>query len=256
MIEAPDLSCDAPSMLIVLIVDIAALARGIAYRLEDGGHAVDLLSDGLDAEDYLRGGIIRAAPETVARSNRYTAPRPPSHGRNPRRDGRQRHRHPAREVRHPGRLGGDDRRPHAAPGSDHSVRPSVAVGGQTQRTASGFRLDHFPFSGCIEHDRERWVLRRDPHPSITVDEANSIGMPTAHRAGAGCVAHQLQSPMAIKRFYDETQSYPGRKASFSRNSCRGGQASNLGVDHRKRGSRRGTRAQAGDVKSMTLSTSD
>ncbi len=44
-------------MLIVLIEDNAALARGIAYRMEDGGHAVDLLSDGLDAEDYLRGGV-------------------------------------------------------------------------------------------------------------------------------------------------------------------------------------------------------
>ena len=43
-------------MLITLIEDNPSLARGIAYRLEDGGHAVDHLSDGQAAEDYLRGG--------------------------------------------------------------------------------------------------------------------------------------------------------------------------------------------------------
>ncbi len=41
-------------MRIVLVEDHDSLARGIAYRLEDLGHSVDLLDDGLAAEDHLR----------------------------------------------------------------------------------------------------------------------------------------------------------------------------------------------------------
>lgn len=41
-------------MRIVLVEDNASLARGIAYRMEDSGHAVDILSDGLQADDFLR----------------------------------------------------------------------------------------------------------------------------------------------------------------------------------------------------------
>lgn len=42
-------------MRIALIEDNAALAKGIAYRLGDLGHSVDRLSDGLEADEYLRG---------------------------------------------------------------------------------------------------------------------------------------------------------------------------------------------------------
>lgn len=41
-------------MRIVLIEDNAALAKGVAYRLNDLGHAVDILEDGLEAEAHLR----------------------------------------------------------------------------------------------------------------------------------------------------------------------------------------------------------
>lgn len=42
-------------MRITLVEDNAPLAQGIAYRLQDAGHAVDMLDDGDAAEDYLRG---------------------------------------------------------------------------------------------------------------------------------------------------------------------------------------------------------
>jgi DNA-binding response OmpR family regulator len=42
-------------MRIVLVEDNAALAKGISYRLNDLGHAVDVLDDGLAAEAHLRG---------------------------------------------------------------------------------------------------------------------------------------------------------------------------------------------------------
>lgn len=41
-------------MRIVLVEDNESLAKGISYRMEDAGHAVDILSDGLQADDYLR----------------------------------------------------------------------------------------------------------------------------------------------------------------------------------------------------------
>lgn len=41
-------------MRIILVEDNASLAKGIAYRLEDAGHAVDVLSDGQQADEYLR----------------------------------------------------------------------------------------------------------------------------------------------------------------------------------------------------------
>jgi DNA-binding response OmpR family regulator len=41
-------------MRIVLVEDNEGLAKGIAYRLGDLGHAIDLLSDGLAAEAHLR----------------------------------------------------------------------------------------------------------------------------------------------------------------------------------------------------------
>ncbi len=41
-------------MRIVLIEDNEALAKGIAYRLRDSGHAVDHLSDGAEADNFLR----------------------------------------------------------------------------------------------------------------------------------------------------------------------------------------------------------
>ncbi|SHH30088.1 response regulator transcription factor [Marivita hallyeonensis] len=41
-------------MRIVLVEDNASLAKGIAYRLQDAGHAVDMLDDGLQASDFLR----------------------------------------------------------------------------------------------------------------------------------------------------------------------------------------------------------
>ncbi len=41
-------------MRIVLIEDNEVLAKGIAYRLRDSGHAVDHLSDGAEADNFLR----------------------------------------------------------------------------------------------------------------------------------------------------------------------------------------------------------
>lgn len=41
-------------MRIVLVEDNLSLQKGIAYRLEDDGHSVDALADGLEAEDFLR----------------------------------------------------------------------------------------------------------------------------------------------------------------------------------------------------------
>lgn len=41
-------------MRITLVEDNTSLAKGICYRLEDTGHAVDLLGDGGEAELYLR----------------------------------------------------------------------------------------------------------------------------------------------------------------------------------------------------------
>ena len=41
-------------MRIVLIEDNTSLAKGISYRLEDVGHAVDVLTDGEEAERFLR----------------------------------------------------------------------------------------------------------------------------------------------------------------------------------------------------------
>ena len=40
---------------ITLVEDHESLAKGIAYRLGDLGHAVDILADGQDADDLLRG---------------------------------------------------------------------------------------------------------------------------------------------------------------------------------------------------------
>ncbi len=41
-------------MRITLVEDNSSLAKGIAYRLEDVGHAVDVLHDGLQAQVFLR----------------------------------------------------------------------------------------------------------------------------------------------------------------------------------------------------------
>lgn len=41
-------------MRIILVEDNAALARGITYRLQDAGHAVDVLRDGQEAANFLR----------------------------------------------------------------------------------------------------------------------------------------------------------------------------------------------------------
>ncbi|KUF11142.1 response regulator transcription factor [Pseudoponticoccus marisrubri] len=41
-------------MRIVLVEDNAGLAKGISYRLEDAGHAVDILDDGLQADAHLQ----------------------------------------------------------------------------------------------------------------------------------------------------------------------------------------------------------
>ncbi|WP_405360181.1 response regulator [Roseobacter sp.] len=41
-------------MRITLVEDNVGLAKGIAYRLEDEGHAVDVLHDGHDADAFLR----------------------------------------------------------------------------------------------------------------------------------------------------------------------------------------------------------
>lgn len=43
-------------MRIVLIEDNQSLAKGITYRLQDLGHAIDVVSDGLAADEFLRGG--------------------------------------------------------------------------------------------------------------------------------------------------------------------------------------------------------
>lgn len=42
-------------MRIVIVEDNVAVAKGIAYRLQDDGHAVDLLHDGAEALAFLRG---------------------------------------------------------------------------------------------------------------------------------------------------------------------------------------------------------
>lgn len=41
-------------MRIILVEDNASLAEGITYRLQDAGHAVDVLNDGQQAVDFLR----------------------------------------------------------------------------------------------------------------------------------------------------------------------------------------------------------
>ncbi|SFR34460.1 response regulator transcription factor [Litoreibacter janthinus] len=41
-------------MRITLVEDNISLAKGIAYRLQDAGHAVDMLHDGLEAEVFLK----------------------------------------------------------------------------------------------------------------------------------------------------------------------------------------------------------
>ena len=41
-------------MRIVLVEDNNSLAKGIRYRLEDSGHAVDVLMDGNEAEQFLK----------------------------------------------------------------------------------------------------------------------------------------------------------------------------------------------------------
>lgn len=41
-------------MRITLVEDNLSLAKGIKYRLEDAGHAVDMLADGHEAEAYLK----------------------------------------------------------------------------------------------------------------------------------------------------------------------------------------------------------
>ena len=41
-------------MRIVIVEDNVSVAKGIAYRLQDEGHAVDLLHDGAEADLYLR----------------------------------------------------------------------------------------------------------------------------------------------------------------------------------------------------------
>ncbi|MFQ6550930.1 response regulator transcription factor [Aestuariibius insulae] len=42
-------------MRIAIVEDNRAVARGIAYRLQDRGHATDVLHDGGDADDFLNG---------------------------------------------------------------------------------------------------------------------------------------------------------------------------------------------------------
>lgn len=41
-------------MRITLVEDNVSLAKGITYRLEDAGHAVDVLHDGLEADQHLK----------------------------------------------------------------------------------------------------------------------------------------------------------------------------------------------------------
>ncbi len=45
---------DHKKMRITLVEDNVGLAKGIAYRLQDAGHAVDMLHDGQQAQDFLR----------------------------------------------------------------------------------------------------------------------------------------------------------------------------------------------------------
>ncbi|MFZ5964273.1 response regulator transcription factor [Thalassococcus sp. BH17M4-6] len=42
-------------MRIAIIEDNESVAKGIAYRLQDRGHATDLIHDGIAADDFLRG---------------------------------------------------------------------------------------------------------------------------------------------------------------------------------------------------------
>ena len=42
-------------MRITVVEDNIGLAKGIAYRLQDAGHAVDVLHDGLAASEFLTG---------------------------------------------------------------------------------------------------------------------------------------------------------------------------------------------------------
>lgn len=42
-------------MRIVIVEDNISVAKGVAYRLRDDGHAVDLLHDGAEADAFLRG---------------------------------------------------------------------------------------------------------------------------------------------------------------------------------------------------------
>ncbi len=42
-------------MRIVIVEDNISVAKGVAYRLRDDGHAVDLLHDGAEADTFLRG---------------------------------------------------------------------------------------------------------------------------------------------------------------------------------------------------------
>ncbi|MCV6592025.1 MAG: response regulator [Silicimonas sp.] len=42
-------------MRVAIIEDNESVAKGIAYRMQDRGHAADIISDGRDAELFLRG---------------------------------------------------------------------------------------------------------------------------------------------------------------------------------------------------------
>jgi two-component system OmpR family response regulator len=44
----------AKKMRIAIIEDNESVAKGIAYRMQDRGHATDILNDGLAADDFLR----------------------------------------------------------------------------------------------------------------------------------------------------------------------------------------------------------
>ena len=59
-------------MRITLVEDHESLAKGIAYRLGDLGHAVDILADGQAADDLLRGdgGFCREPIMHWCESNR------------------------------------------------------------------------------------------------------------------------------------------------------------------------------------------
>jgi len=58
-------------MRIVIVEDNVSVARGVAYRLRDEGHAVDLLHDGADADAFLRddGGDLVVLDITLPRMN-------------------------------------------------------------------------------------------------------------------------------------------------------------------------------------------